>query len=129
MTFSIRVDGLGLAGPGRGPNPSVPEACLNRAGDATRVPASGLRWWLEQSDRLTIAIAIAIAVAIAIAIAIAIVIASASPWFGGLLLIAAGVQPLTPLKHICPRHRRPGPNGACAWVWSTARSLSAAARW
>ena len=50
--------------------------------------ATLLQWWLEQSGWLTMAMA------------------SAYPWLGGVLLIAAGVYQLTPLKHACLRHCR-----------------------
>ena len=84
--------------------------------------ATVLQWWLEQSGWLTMAMA------------------SANPWLGGVLLIAAGIYQLTPLKHAClrhcrgpvefiTRHWRPGPKGAlrmglehgafcvgCCWV-------------
>ena len=84
--------------------------------------ATGLQWWLEQSGWLTMAMA------------------SAHPWLGGVLLIAAGIYQLSPLKHAClrhcrgpvefiTRHWRPGAGGAlrmglehgafcvgCCWV-------------
>lgn len=84
--------------------------------------ATLLQWWFEQSGWLTMAMA------------------SASPWLSGVILIAAGIYQLTPLKHAClrhcrgpvefiSRHWRPGANGAlrmglehgafcvgCCWV-------------
>lgn len=50
--------------------------------------ATLLQWWLEQSGWLTMAMA------------------SANRWLGGVLLIAAGIYQLTPLKHACLRHCR-----------------------
>ncbi len=58
--------------------------------------------------------------------------------FGGVLLLAAGVYQLTPIKHACLRHCRSpltflsthwrrGARGALPWAWCTALSASAVA--
>lgn len=67
--------------------------------------AALLQWWLEQMGWLTMAMA------------------TAYPWLGGVVLLAAGVYQMTPWKHAClrrcrgpvdfiARHWRPGRGGA-----------------
>ena len=60
--------------------------------------ATLLQWWLEQAGWLTMAMA------------------SANPWLSGVLLIAAGIYQLSPLKHACLRHCR-GPIDFITRYW------------
>lgn len=65
--------------------------------------ATLLQWWLEQSGWLTMSMA------------------SATPWLGGTILIAAGIYQLTPLKHACLRHCR-GPVEFISQHWRPGRA-------
>jgi len=65
--------------------------------------ATLLQWGLEQSGWLTMAMA------------------SANRWLGGLLLVAAGIYQLTPLKHACLRHCR-GPIEFITAHWRPGRT-------
>jgi predicted metal-binding membrane protein len=55
---------------------------------AFSLAATLVQWWLEQAGWLTMGMA------------------SANRWLSGVLLIAAGLYQLTPLKHACLRHCR-----------------------